>query len=284
MPGVKTISKHENRPLTSSANQTLQIPAGGKIHSIMLSFLTSAGAAVTEAQIRAEIANIRLTAGGKDIINCPAVQLLDAYEFLGTEVQENGSVAGAIELNIGRLLFTDPAVRDLFGLGTADVASIQIQVQAGTLSAIASVEAYTEREPVNEVLGTYARLINYPMSFNSTGQHTYDALPREEATAYAALMIDDGASGTIADSEIRLGQTSIRERVPLHVNKQLLSNNRLAQPAGYFVHGLNDGSLAALLSMKNVKDFRVVTNFAVAPGAGGYNITALTIENLSMPK
>lgn len=283
MPGVKAVAKHQTAPLTTGGTQTLQIPAGGKIHSLALHFMTSAGASVTEAQIRAEIANIRFTIGGRNIVNCSPVILLDAYETLGTEVHSNTGIAGVVELNIGRLLFTDPGLRDLFGFGTAGSPPIQISISAGTLSAIASVECYTEREAVNEALGSYCSLINYPQTFNSTGIHTVENLSREPSTKYALIMVDDGASGAIASGEVRMGQVSVRESVPLNVNAQLLSNNRLTQPSGYFVHGFSDGTLAALLSMAGVADFRVLTNFGTAPGAGGYNLAALTVENFTLP-
>lgn len=279
MPGMKTFSKHENRTLSSSNNQTLQIPTGGKLHSICLYFKTAAGAAATEAQIRAEIANLRLTVGGRDIVNAPVAKILDAYEALGSNVHNNVAVAGCVELNLGRLIYTDPGLRDLFGIGTMDVSSIQVQVQAGTLSGIASVESYTEREPVNEGMGTYCRFIDYQQSFNSTGDHTVDTLSRDPSTSYLALMVSTGASGVITQSAVKVGQVTLREDVPLNVNKLFLSNNRMEQPTGYFIHGFTDGTVTARLSMQGVPDMRIVTNFSTAPGAASYSVTALTVEN-----
>lgn len=279
MPGMKTVQQHENRTLSSGNNQTLQIPGGGKIHSIVLYFKTAAGAAATEAQIRAEIANIRLTAAGKDIVNAPVVKLLDLYEALGTEVHNNTAVNGCVELNLGRLCFTDPGLRDYFGLGTMNIGSLQVQVQAGTLVNIASVESYTEREPVNEGLGTYCRVIDYVQSYNAIGSHSVDTLSRDPNTSYLALMVSTGASGVIDKSNCKIGSQTLREDLPLNVNKQFLSNNRWEQPAGYFIHGFTDGTMTARLSMLGVPDFRVVTSFTTAPGAAGYSVTALTVEN-----
>ena len=102
--GIKTSHVHEQKSLTSSQVATLQIPAYGKIHSTQLLFLTAAGAAVTEAQIRAEIAQIRLTIGGKDVINSTPVRILDAYESLGVRVGVNTAIGGIVELNFGPLV------------------------------------------------------------------------------------------------------------------------------------------------------------------------------------
>lgn len=279
---MKIKQKHENISLASSATRTLQIPAGGKIQSCVLYFKTGAGAAAAEADIRSELSNIRVSAGGKDIISCTFIQLLDLYESLGTEVHTNTAVDGCVELNLGRLIYNDPAVRDIFGWGTKDVNSIQVQITAGTLVNVASFEAYTERQfgaAADEVLGTYCRFISYPQTFNSTGDHQVQTLPRDTNTSYLALLVDDGASGTIAEASVKIGSVTLTDKVPLNVNKQFLSNNRMEQPSGYYVHAFCDGSLLERMPMAGVNDFSVTHNFSVAPGAAGYAIAALTVEN-----
>lgn len=268
---------HEQKAMASGQQTTLQIPVGSKIMSIPLVFLTGAGVPVTEAQIRAEIGNIRLTINGRDIVNASAVQILDLYEFLGSKVSTPAAVAGVVELNVGRLLFVDPMARDAFGIGTQDVANIQVQITAGTLSAIASVQVGTERMAVGENMGTIASFQNYPVAFNATGDHTYDTLPRDLNSAYLALMVDDGASGAISHSEVRFNSVTLRERLPSAMNALYCSNKGFAQPAGYFVHAFADGGLSGILPMPGVTDLRVITTFGTAPGAAGYNISTLKL-------
>lgn len=273
---------HEEIPLTSNGTRTLNISKGGKIQSMVLHFKTAAGASATEAQIRAEIAEIRLSNGGTDLVNATAITLLDLYEALGSEVHSNTAVNGCLELNLGRLVYSDPAVRDIFGFGTADIASLQISVKTGTLSGIASFECYTERqygEAANEILGTYCRFVSYPQTFNATGDSRVDTLSKDSATSYLALMVSQGASGVISNGAVKVGTANLREKVPLNVNKQFLSNNRMEQPTGYFVHGFCDGSLLSRLPMLNVNDLSVTTTFTTAPGVAGYVISALTVEN-----
>ena len=269
---------HEQKPLTSSQIVTLQIPVGGKIQSLALVFYTAGGVPVTEAQIRAEIGIIRLTLNGRDVVNAPVVQILDLYESLGSaRVGTPAAIAGVVELNVGRLIFVDPVLRDLVGFGTGDVSTIQVQVTAGTLFAIASVKAVSQRTPSPENLGTYCKFINYPQSFNSTGDHTVDTLPRDTNSAYLLTMIDDGASGTITFGECRMNGQTITERQDSAISSLFASNKGFAQPAGYFCHWFNDGSAAGQLPMRGVTDLRFITTFSVAPGAAGYNITPLTL-------
>lgn len=274
---LKNTQNHEQKTMSSSTVATLQIPTGGKIQNLMLLFLTGAGAPVTEAQIRSEVSNIRLTVNGRDIVNASPTLLLDLYEAMSVKVGTPAGVGGVVELNVGRQIFANPDVRDLFGLGTADVANIQVQVTAGTLVNIASVQAISARTPVNENLGAHCEFINYPQSFNATGQHTVDTLPRNTDSSYLGLLIDDGSAGTITSSEIRVNNYAIRENLNSAVNNCLLSNSGLAQPAGYYFHGFADGSLDGRLPMPGVTDLRAITTFSVAPGAAGYNVAALTL-------
>lgn len=274
---LKTFQVHEEKALTSAQNSTLQIPTGGKVNSLFLMFKDSSGVSATEAEIRAEIGNIRLTLGGKDVINVPATKILDLYESLGVKVAENTGIAGVIELNLGKLIYLDPAMRDACGFGTADLTSIQVQVVAGTLSNIASVQAFTRRQAINQNLGTHCRFVQYPQSFNSTGDHTVDTLPRDRNAAYLAAMVDDGASGAISHGEARVNSNTVTERCPLNVNKAAVSGDGFVQPAGYFNYMFTDGDTSTRLPMRGVSDFRLITTFSTAPGASGYNIATLTV-------
>jgi hypothetical protein len=278
---LKSTLVHEQKPIASGLTSTLQIPPFGKIYSLPLQFLLSSGAVASVAQIIAQIANIRLTINGKDIINCSPEKLFAVYSSFGTFVQNPAGTNGVVELNLGRMIFNDAEIRNAFGYGSLGVANIQIQVTAGVVPAppndIVSVQAFSTRTQEQEKLGIHFKLMNFPQSFNSTGDHTVDTLPRDPDSAYVAVFADDGAAGTISFGECRVDNVTVIERCPSAVNVQLNAENRLAQPAGHFMYGFTDGSPTSQLPMRNVKDLRFITTFAVAPGAGGYNMTALTI-------
>lgn len=277
---LKPVQLHETKALTTNTTTTIQIPVGGKIHDFGLRFATGAGADVTEAAIRAEIGNITLTINGKQVIFATAAVLLDFYEVLGQNVDDPTGVASVLELNVGRLMYTDPAVRDLFGLGTNNIQSIQVQVTAGTLATIANVQAFTSREAKNEDLGMYIRLINYPVSFNSTGVHTVDTLPRDPDSSYLFTMASPGASGTLTFGEVKVNNVSIKDITPKAVNDLFLSNNRYNVPSGYYIYGFADGNLDTRLPMVGVNDLRFNQTFSVAPGAAGYSMTVISAVNL----
>lgn len=276
----KTINVHESKPLTSNQVSTLQIPVYGKIQGLMLLFTGNAGALSTVAQLSAQIGQIRLSINGRDIVNATAAQILQGYTALGDNVTVSAGVDGAIELNFGRLLFTDPKVRDLFGFGGRDVSSIQVQVSALTLTAaqVANVQGFTAREAVAENFGSYISFIQYPQTYNAIGEHTVDTLPRDTDTAYLACMVTPGA-GVIANSEVRINSAIARERVPAAVNALFNSSNRYSQATGFFNHMFTDGALDAVIPMRGVTDFRIITGFSTAPGGNGYVILPLRWHN-----
>jgi hypothetical protein len=275
----KTIAVHEQKALTSNQTATIQVPAGGKIHKLQLCFTTGAGAPVTEAQIRAEIGNIRLTVNGTEHVNSTAIRLLDFQEMLASNVGTPAGIGGVVELLLPALIYPDPIARDVFGLGTANVTSIQIQITAGTLATIAAVQAFSARTPVQENLGAYMSFVDYNVTFNAIGEHTLDTLPRDINTNLLFCVVDDGTAGTITFGECILNGQTLIEKYPSAVNASIISDSGMTQLAGYFIYSFNDGGLTSNLPMQGASDFRIKTTFSVAPGAAGYNVTLVKIVN-----
>jgi len=273
--------QHETKSLVTGQVATIQIPPYGKIHDLVIAFTTAAGAACSEADIRSEVANIRVTINGVDHVNCNTIQLLDAYEFLSNaKVGTPAGIAGAVELNIGRLIMTDPLMRNAFGWGTADVQTIQVAITMGTVVNVANAQAFTMRTRESEKLGVRCKFLSYQRNFNATGDDTFDTLPRDPDTSYLALLVDDGASGTITVGQVKVDNVTILDPAPQAVNNQLLSNNGYQSISGYYIYNFMDSSPYSRLPMVNVADFRVTSTFSVAAGAGGYKVAALSVLNL----
>lgn len=285
---MKTFQVGQQLANVSNQTTTLQVTTGGKIHQLFLRFNDVTNITSTETEIRAEITgNIRLSFGGIDVVNVLAARLLDIYKMLGNKVGKTATLtAGGMPLNLAPLFYVDPAAKNLVGMGTANVNQIQVQIGCGTIDDCGTVQVFTAREPVNENLGTYGKLVDYPKNFNATGDDTHDTLPRNLNSAYLALFTNAGASGVISTGEIRVNAAPIREKVPFHTN--ILFNacygfdTDAATAAGegaYHASVFCHGGIDEYLGMKNVTDLRSITNFSTAPGAAGYFSTPLTLEN-----
>lgn len=245
----------------------------------MLRFTTSAGADNTEAEIRAQVASAKLTINGQDVVNASLANIFNAYEIVGqANVQNPTGISGAVELVIGNKLFTDPAVRELFGIGTANVSSITVTVTAGTLTTVANCQVYTARIPVNQNMGAHVRLIDYPVPFNSTGQSTYDNLPRDPSFSYLFVNATNGA-GVISSGECKVNSVQILEPSPPSVNNLFCGNDRMSQITGNFLYHFGNGSVDTRLPMTGVNDLRFITSFSTAPGASGYILSSCFIKD-----
>lgn len=276
--GLKRLNAHNSRPLSSGAVETIQIPVYDRIQDVVLRFDG------TETEIRSEVGTIRLAINGTDIINCTAAELYDVYEMLGVKVFDATGIDGAISLNLGRLIYNQPAVRDQFGWGEVGVTNIQISVTALTLTNVSEVTAYTVRDTarnangaaVKEALGAHVRLIAYPQVYNAAGEHTADTLPRDLNTAYLAVMASDGSAGTISAGRCKVNDLNIYDEIPSDVNELHVASQGYTQVSGYYTYLFADGGLNSRLPMNGVTDLRFATTFSVAPGAAGYRMLALT--------
>lgn len=276
-----TFHAHDEQPLTSNQTITLDIPKFGKIMSMQLAFLDGAGAEVTEAQLRAEVGKIRLTIGGTDIINTSVSKLLDLQEVLKTKLGVNTGIDGVLDLLVARHLYTDPDVAEIFGIGTMDINSIQIQVTAGTLVNVASVASATWRSPVKENMGTHLRFLDHVQNFNAIGEHSASNLPRDVKSDYLMVLTDDGTAGTITHGECLVNGQSVFGKARASFIEQHLSNMGYAMPSGYLIYNFSNGSLGGRIPMLGTNDFVFKTTFSVAAGAAGYTMTALTAFNFN---
>lgn len=281
---LKRTHQHGTRPLSSNATETIQIPVFDRIQDICLRFDG------TEAQMRSEIGNIRLTVNGTDIINASATEILDVYEYLGVNVDESAGIDGVMSLNVGRLLYKNPNIRDQFGWGEVGVTNIQVSVTAGTLSNISEVQAFSWRDKPRDAdgrvtkqeFGAHVRLIGTTISDNIVGESTVDTLPRDLGTAYLAVLMSDGASGAISSGRCSVNNVNVYEDTPSDVAELFASQSGFSVPSGYYAYNFSDGGLNSRLPMDGVTDLRFVTTFGTGAGAGGYR--ALQLLAVDFPR
>lgn len=278
---LKTLRQHETKEVVASATSSLRVPAFGKIHNIYLHFLNGAANA-TKSAIEAAVDRVRLSIDGKDIVNCTAAQLFAVYERLGTKLGNSSLDNGVMELNLGRLIFDMGQSKDVFGFGTFNVATIQVQITyKATTTGVTSCQLYTSREAVqNAALGTYPKLYEYPQTYGSTGEHTVDTLPRDINTDYLAIFCDQGASGTgvVSFGELSVNSQNVFDRTPTSVMGTFNNERKMVQPTGLFDYMLTNGTTNDRLPMNGVKDLRLKTTFSTTPD--NYSLLALTLENV----
>lgn len=277
--GIYNTQVNEQLPLTSNQPKISNIPATGKIQSMVLQFYDASNNPVAHSDIASEIGNISLKLNGKDVVNVDASTLVTLYKSLGRRVFSDQGIDGSLELNIGRLLYIDPSLRDVFGFGTADISSITVQVTPKTLTNIKSFQVVTERSSVNEVLGTYCEILSHNIPFSSVGTSEVSTLPRVTNSDYLAI-INDNAGGFIQKCEVKVNSITLYDPTPREANGLMVSNKGYHQPDGFFNVMFCDGTIKGRVPMSGVTDLRVKNTFTIAPTAGNYDITTIAAINL----
>jgi hypothetical protein len=266
--------------VASSSLATRDVPVGGTIYDMYLYFETGAGVANAVADMKSEISKIKLRIDGDTIIDATPTQLLDLQKFYGDK-NGAGNVAGVIPLHFASAILKSPEASKLFALGTADVSTITVEVECGTLVNVASIELYTSRSTEERKLGLHHRIINYPQNFATTGDQEISTLPKTQDIAYEALHIEDQA-GTIVNVSVEANSNTVMDEIPANVQQVILANSGRTAQTGYYhatFNRLNESNGA--LPMAGVNDFRQTINWSVSPG-GNYNIVAVAIHGLDI--
>lgn len=275
-------NNHESKSLVAGSTSTIQVPLYGRIQSLILLFKKSDGTQPSQADIIADIENIRLSVNGSDIVNCKPYQLFNLYKFLGSKIG-NGDLNGAVELNIGKLVFTDPAVRKMFGFGSNDINSMQVHVTAkATISNdTGTVQAVTQRDKVAQNMNAYMKFQNYTQSFTGTGEHTVDTLPKDLNSAYFFAMIG-GNTSRLSHSEVRVNAETVREKLDADANNIFCSNAGYNPVDNIYTVSFTDGSIDNQYGMTGITDLRFLNTFTTAPTAS-YDMAILRGINSLRP-
>lgn len=277
MSQLKKVLIHESKPCAAGAILTYNIPSFDTIDDIVLEGLNS-GAAATLANMKAAIGKVALNINGEQVINVPFTRLCEVYNSLGVEVTQ--SLVNCIGLNIGRYLFKDPNNEDYFAWGCANIQTIQLQVYLNSsITGLTDIQVSTVRRSINQSLGSYIKIINYPQTMTSTGVSTVDTLPRDNNEAYLCVLAS-ASGGAIAGGECVVNGNNVYDPISQGLNNYIVNARGLAAVSGLFNYSFSDGSIKGILPMLGITEMRLKTDFSTAPTGGTYDLVAVSIRNV----
>lgn len=276
----RDILKHSDiSPVGSNSLGTSRIPPNGTKHAVYLRVLNSSGVELPRSTIISEISEIKVIIDGDVYMEGTPTFWLDRQKFYG-DVFGAGNVDGIIPIEFTLPHLESDPERRVFGWGMADVNSLTVQVQFGTVSSVAQVEVSSLSSKLEQKLGRHLRIRKYPQNFTSTGVQELDNLPRKNGGIdYLALHVEEG-SGQIDKVNIEVNDINIFDEVVPKLNQALLEIRKRTPQSGYFhvdFGMFND--LGSVLSMAGINDFRQEFTWNVSAGAPGvYNIYAEQIH------
>lgn len=271
------ISTNAFSSVAAGSQATLDLPVGDLVyHGLQLSYGAS-GAAANQATMEADIDQVRIKVNGKEQRRFSARELFDILAFYGV----------SIETGILWIPFSEgwrPSVvgEDSLAWGTADVSSLQIEVDIDAAATSPTLSARALVERVRRPMGPIVKWRRFNVGVSATGIRTLTTLPRQDA--YYAIHAD---SADVDDVEVKVDQQEVFKGTKAQVDalyKQAPALFGLTPQSDWF-HMAFDGSthrvsdaLAMVRGNGNalqaVQELRIDFNMSAATG---FNVVTLTV-------
>lgn len=182
-----------------AAGQTavINIPTTGSYHAIVLKYLTATAGLATQANVEAEIEEIRLKINGKVQRTLSARQLFDINSYHGIAPIPGGAAGVYMPLPI---YFSEPWRRsvqgeDLLAWHMGDVETFQIEVDIAAAAASPQLVALADREesPVDNTgrpvpMGPIVKWKRFVLQPSAVGVYNAHDLPKNDS--YFAMHFD----------------------------------------------------------------------------------------------
>ena len=265
-------------PVAASGKATADLPASGTYYSILLHCLDG-GAAVSVANIIADITNVRLTLDGTTVWEASAQAIFNLfdqrYNAYGASPQ-----AGVLPILLSADHLESMNEAEITGYGMGGIGVMQLEIDfgasVGTSGHIDQVAVYAERIASTRPLGLHRELHRYERSFASSGDQEITDLPIEKfkgSVATAAYhLLYDGSAAVVQDVEVIVNSNVVKKFKPdtvKHVLERSRRKNMITTAAGsmFTIPFDKSNNLTGFLPHVGLDDFRIKVNWSAAPGA-----------------
>ena len=220
--------------VTASGTGTADLPVAGCYYALWFRCLDG-GAAVSVANIKQNITNLKLALDGVTVMEADAHLLFDLYEqqfAWGGAAQR----AGMLPVILAPDWLTRHLEADALAWGMKGIKSFQVEFTfsslVGTAGHIDQIQCFAERIALDRPLGTHRRLLRYARSFASSGVQELTELPTEGGAGVVTTGYHfqyDGAAAVINNVEMLVNNQVVLNIPPLVAQHRLEKAARLWQ-------------------------------------------------------
>lgn len=201
--------------LNADSLATAVIPASGTYYDNLLRVLDQTGAAVSVANMKTNIKNLRALLNGETIIDASAevLLMLQNYYYGNQDATGDVNAAGQLPLMYAKEYYRSALEGDVFGLGMSGVDSFTLEIEGnsdvGTTNGHThKIENRGRRIEQSDPLGQHVRLQKFPQNFSETGEEDITDLPREPNVGVLAYHIFYDDNTTELDEVILVRNSS----------------------------------------------------------------------------
>lgn len=264
----RPVSTNSFNAVAAGQVATLDLPVGDLVyHEIRLSYDTATAGGATQANVESEIERIRLKANGKVQVELTAEQLIDLNTFYGRPFNTGAATDPAslpIILSPHGIKTRTAQGEDALAWGTADLSSLQVEVQIASSATSPELSARVVVDDVRRPMGPIVKYRPQTVPVSATGIVTVTTFPRSDD--YYGLFC---WSSNIADVEVKVDQREFFKLTKLELD-YLLEDAGFTPVSGLFATKFNfTQRIADSLKMtrpdqRPVSEFRVDFNMSSA--------------------
>jgi hypothetical protein len=162
-----------------SSTATVSIPVGNvTYHKLQLLYQRTSGAGATQAQIEADITEIRVLVNGK-IQRRFSAKTLDAINaFMKRPFQGTGF---PLEIFLGEPWMRSPQAEDALAWGTGDASTFQLQVDIAGTAVTPTLALHAEVDYISQSMGAIMKWSSYTQPVSAIGHTINNTIPKIDA-------------------------------------------------------------------------------------------------------
>ncbi len=212
---------------------TLPLPADKVHHGLMLVCRKAAGAAMSRAEVIADVGDVVIRLGGDIKIEASATFLLDMFKYWHDK-EGAFTIAGALPILYTRPNLISAPERALMAWGMKNVESYTIEVNITAVATLVTIEVWTLIEDATRNLGRHLCISRHPQTFAATGVQQLVTLPFGDSDI--AILADHigESTGDINSVIVKAGGNDIIDEVPMELNNMMLRHAGRTAQTDYF--------------------------------------------------
>lgn len=219
MPSPRVEPTRSFNAVAAGQTATLDLPATGIYHGLKLEYGTSTGGGPTQANMEAEVTEIRLIVNGVVQRRMTAQHLFDINSYKG-----KGVTAGILPIYFEEPWRKTAQGADSLAWGMADVDTFIVEVDVDGAAVSPTLAATALKRPGNRNMGPIVKWRQFTVPVSAIGITNLATLPKQDAY-YAFHCL----SALIDDVEVQVDQKTILKGV-------IATLNDVADDYGYVAH------------------------------------------------
>lgn len=183
--------------VAAGGTPTLNAPTNFRYHRLDLTYTTTTAGGATQANMEAEISEIRLKVNSKVQRRFSAREAFDIYGYRGIPFQ-----TGKLPIFFSEPWRRTPGGEDILAWGMEDVSTFQIEVDLASAGQTSTLSAKAKVDAVRQPMGQIVKWRKHNVGVTATGLVNVNTLPKNDAL-YAMHALSTDINSVVVQTDQR---------------------------------------------------------------------------------